>query len=772
MSDFADHLRTLPDEALAALLRLRPDLITPVPSDTAALAARAQSTISVARALDDLDQFTLEILDGLRLLPQPSLSGVLALHQMGTKEAVNRLRARFLIFGDLEDLRLVPAIEEVSSPFPAGLGRPAAELSAEVAALMADPAKMRRTLMSAPPSARAVLDRLAEGPPVGMMSTVNAPVEWLLSHHLLVEVSAGAVELPRELGLLLRREAGPLGPVHRSPPSVQVDPRSAAVADNAGAGQAMSAVRHTEDLLEALATDPEPMLRGGGMGVLPLRRLAKAAQVSEQDAALFLETAYAAGLIGELETSTDSTFIPASGYDQWRNAPLAQRWARLANAWLAMPRQPALAGRRDEKDKPMTVLSGQLERGTVPSVRRAVLSTLAGLGEGAAPTADELIEIVRWHAPRRMRGREGVYRDTIREAAALGLIGSNALTGHGRALLESFAEIGGEDPLGMRESAALPPEETPAVQALAKLLPSPVDHVLVQADLTVVVPGPAEPTLASELELVADHESGGGASVYRVTQVSVRRALDAGYSAADLHGLFQRRSRTNVPQALTYLVDDVARTHGGLRTGAAGAYLRSDDEGLINAALSDRKLADLQLRRLATTVLITPFTPGRLLASLRDAGYAPVPEDASGAVVLARPRARRAPPRPALTPQRDLGLSVARLLGVVEDMRRGDERMRASRRAPAEVRAAAGQPMSSLTAVQAHTQALSILQQAVRDKVKVWVGYVDAHGAAASRLVRPVSIGAGYLRAEDDRTQTLHTFALHRITAAAPADMP
>jgi len=47
---------------------------------------------------------------------------------------------------------------------------------------------------------------------------------------------------------------------------------------------------------------------------------------------------------------------------------------------------------------------------------------------------------------------------------------------------------------------------------------------------------------------------------------------------------------------------------------------------------------------------------------------------------------------------------------------------------------------------------------------------VDAHGAAAQRLVRPVSIGGGYLRAEDDRTETLHTFALHRITAAALAE--
>ena len=57
-----------------------------------------------------------------------------------------------------------------------------------------------------------------------------------------------------------------------------------------------------------------------------------------------------------------------------------------------------------------------------------------------------------------------------------------------------------------------------------------------------------------------------------------------------------------------------------------------------------------------------------------------------------------------------------------------------------------------------------MLQQAMRDKARVWVGYVDAHGATASRLVRPVSMGAGYLRAEDDRTEMLHTFALHRIT--------
>ncbi|HEU5107146.1 MAG TPA: hypothetical protein VFT95_01075, partial [Micromonosporaceae bacterium] len=90
--------------------------------------------------------------------------------------------------------------------------------------------------------------------------------------------------------------------------------------------------------------------------------------------------------------------------------------------------------------------------------------------------------------------------------------------------------------------------------------------------------------------------------------------------------------------------------------------------------------------------------------------------------------------------------------------------------APVTVRTANGHGGDRPAAAQAHTQALAVLQQAVRDKALVWVGYVDAHGAAASRLVRPVSIGGGYLRAEDERTEMLHTFALHRITAAVVED--
>jgi hypothetical protein len=288
------------------------------------------------------------------------------------------------------------------------------------------------------------------------------------------------------------------------------------------------------------------------------------------------------------------------------------------------------------------------------------------------------------------------------------------------------------------------------------------------------VPGPPEPDLAAQLALVADAESRGGATVYRVTPASVRRALDAGYAASDVHALFRRRSQTPLPQTLEYLIDDVARRHGGLRVGSAGAYLRTDDEALVNEVLADRRLAALSLRRLAPTVIATPHTTTRLLEALREAGYAPVPEDATGATVLTRPKSPRAPARPVPRAARDLDPPAPhgpRLAGIVEQIRLGERLARAARRSPLS-RALVDADGAPASPRQAHAQALAVLQQAMRDQARVWVGYVDAQGSSASKLVRPVSMRAGYLRAEDDRTETLHTFALHRITSAVLDDAP
>ena len=155
-------------------------------------------------------------------------------------------------------------------------------------------------MLAAPPGARAVLDRLAAGPPIGALNRENVaePVRWLVEHHILVPISdAGRapradgelVELPREVGMLLRRDTGPLGALRPFPPLPDGPVRDPKSIDSAGAGQVMEAVRSTETLLEALAAEPAPVLRAGGLGVRDLKRLARAAGLDEPDAALLLE---------------------------------------------------------------------------------------------------------------------------------------------------------------------------------------------------------------------------------------------------------------------------------------------------------------------------------------------------------------------------------------------------------------------------------------------------------------------------------------------------
>jgi len=777
--NLAEHLRELPDDRLVALLRARPDLATPVPTDISVLASRAHTRLSVARALEQLDRFALEILDALRLAPD-RISDVATVRtlvagtapELSVRRALDRLIELAVVWPDGDALHVTAAVEDVCSPYPAGLGRPVSALlsglgSAQLAPVLAalhlpearqpeatalltealtDRVRLAALVAGAPPEAKAVLDRLAAGPPLGAVrdarravpaDEVDTPVRWLLAHGLLIAIDGESVEMPRDVGLLIRGEA-PLGVLHPAAPVPSPTTHTKAIVDGAGAGQVIEVVRHVEVLLEECATEAPGVLRSGGIGVRDLRRLARAAGVDERIAALLLEVARAAGLLDDTGEA-DPEWLPTPGYDRWHADPTEDRWSRLARGWLSMIRLPGLIGQRDDKDRLIAPLSFEVQRVGAPDIRRLSLEVLAGQRAGTAVSPTDVLARLSWEGPRRGgRHRDDAITWALEEAAALGVTGRGALTSFGRALLA------GDDPS----------------ELLAAELPDPLDHVLVQADLTVVAPGPLQPDLAAEMALVADVESAGGATVYRVTPASVRRALDAGRAAGDLHGLFAQRSRTPVPQSLTYLIDDVARRHGGLRAGSAGAYVRSDDEPLLSEILADRRCEALRLRRLAPTVLVTAAIPTRLLDALREAGYAPVIEDASGGIVLTRPDARRAPVRSRpIRPGADLpSLGEDHLAEAVRALRRGDETARTARRAPVTTTELPG----STTAT-----TLAVLQHAARERQRVLLGYVDAHGGTLARLVMPVSIGAGYLRAEDERTDVLHTFALHRITSAA-----
>ncbi|WP_043494722.1 helicase-associated domain-containing protein, partial [Streptomyces viridosporus] len=372
-------------------------------------------------------------------------------------------------------------------------------------------------------------------------------------------------------------------------------------------------------------------------------------------------------------------------------------------------------------------------------------------------------------------------RWTLDEAERLGITGRGALSAHGRTLLgapaprrpEAEPEGPGDKLPVHHRPAPPPPPLSPAEQAaaaadaarlLAPLLPEPLDHVLLQADLTAVAPGPLQRPLADLLGVLADVESKGGATVYRFTPGSVRRALDAGRTAADLHAFLAAHSRTPVPQPLTYLIDDVARRHGQLRVGAASAYVRCDDDTLLGEILADRRAAGLGLRRLAPTVLAARTDPAGLLEGLRAMGFAPAAESAEGDVLITRADARRTPPRSAPEPVPD-GPPVpddTLLTAAIRAVRAGDLASTVPHRTPAGDRATGGGLPRTGAA-----ETLATLQAAVLTGEALWIGYVNAEGAASQRVIAPVRVEGGFVTAYDHTADEVRTYPLHRITGVA-----
>ncbi|MFB7981209.1 helicase-associated domain-containing protein [Streptomyces vinaceus] len=789
----AEALRARDDASLATLLHARPDLLGPVPGDITQLATRAGTRASVVRALDRLDRFALQTAEALAVAPDPcpypvleSLlagehgSGSGAREDNGARAELPRalatLRDQALVWGDDERLRLVRTARELLAPAagrpsPTGLGPTVAEATsgmsptriqeivaaaglpathdpvsavAALTGLFTDPERMSALLDEAPAEAHQVLGRLVWGPPYGEVTpNPTPPVRWLRDRGLLLPASARTVVLPREVALHLRgglahRETEPLAPA--VPADREHRPQ---LVDANAAGQALAALATVEELVKSWEHTGPPVLRAGGLSVRDLKRTAVTLDVSEPVAAFWIELAYAAGLLAS-DGEADERYAPTPAFDDWVELPPAERWSVLAGAWLPATRTCGLVGDQDAKGRTLSALGPDLDRSAAPEVRRRVLELLAALPEGGSADPEALLARLDWERP--VRGasplRARLARWALTEAEVLGVTGRGALAAHGRALLEH------------RDPAPL----------LAPLFPEPVDHVLLQADLTAVAPGPLRRGVGEVLAVLADVESKGGATVYRFTPGSVRRALDSGRTASDLHAFLAEHSITPVPQPLAYLIDDVARRHGHLRVGVASSYVRCDDDGMLNEIMADRRSAGLGLRRLAPTVLAAQAEPGALLDGLRSMGYAPAAESLTGDVVVTRADAHRTPARSAPVPVPD-GPPVpdtTLLAAAVRAIRAGDLAATAVRKEPASTPLVSGElPRTSAAETLATVQAAALTGSAV------WIGYVNADGAASQRVIAPVRVEGGFVTGYDHTADEVRTYALHRITGVA-----
>ncbi|WBB70896.1 hypothetical protein [Micromonospora sp. WMMD812] len=87
---------------------------------------------------------------------------------------------------------------------------------------------------------------------------------------------------------------------------------------------------------------------------------------------------------------------------------------------------------------------------------------------------------------------------------------------------------------------------------------------------------------------------------------------------------------------------DVARQHGSVQVAPAASTLVSDDTALLAQICADKRLAKLNLRLLAPTVLASQATTADTMAALRKAGYAPRQQNADGRDVIEKVRRHRA----------------------------------------------------------------------------------------------------------------------------------
>ncbi|QGU03980.1 helicase-associated domain-containing protein [Corynebacterium comes] len=739
--DFRAWLAQRDDRELANLLRARQDVVLPLPPGITPLAARLQLRSSVGRALRTLTALELATLEatanlGGELAPVTETDIVNEVRPATgadpeqVEAALARLRELALCYGPADGMRVA--------------GEAMASLPQDWQLLDDAPTPIDPAMIEDLPSPqRAILDTLLNSGGVGRTkhAAVDAdpalPVPQLINAGLLLRVDAGTVRLPRRVRAVLRGRdvtRRPLIPSARVLGQTRTDDRARDRADHAGAGSGLEVARHLRQLIELLGEHPTPLLKEGGVGVRAVASLARALTVEEAEIHRLVSLGVAAGLLGRGEPvplpadDEGSDYLsPTLAADEWLDLDLATRWLTMLSGWLDSPWAPWLVGTRDEKRQPVRLLGDAMKRPHLAEQRRLVLNRFTLVADGVDVTDEQMRDDLFFtHPIAATLLPEDTLTAVVDEARWIGALSRGTATSVLRALLDPTAD---------------------ALAVAEEVTPGTVERVIPQGDMTIMAPGPLPRALQTELDLIGELESAGLASVYRVTEASVRRALDTGRTAEEIRTWLADHTLGEVPQSITYLIADVARRHGTLRGGPALSYLRCDEPSLLAEAARTPAAERVALRVIAPTVAVAQAPLVQVIAALREAGFQPVAEDATGAALDIRPKPARlpAPDIPSRSPQK---LDESRISAAVAAIRRADGAKEAG--------AAVTGPDTQTT--------LALLQAAARGGRTVTVGFVDKHGRAVHRTVTPLTVTGGQVDALDEVTGQVQRFMLHRIT--------
>jgi len=270
-------------------------------------------------------------------------------------------------------------------------------------------------------------------------------------------------------------------------------------------------------------------------------------------------------------------------------------------------------------------------------------------------------------------------------------------------------------------------------------LPAVQERIILQADLSLIAPGPLPTHLESLLRRFASTETIGLASTYRLSALSVCHGLETGLSIDEIRNCLKTASAMPLPQPVEYLLNEVVARFGRLvildsADSIERSSIASQDTLLLTEIGNDPRLRAFSLTRPSPESLTCRFEPSVVYFGLRECGYLAIRRDRAGAVISPVEAAEAVAGKTLLS---TLEMDLARI-------RAADSAM------------SAGGNDEALTRQ---------VQLAIRNKARLLITATIADGSSAVFDLMPSGIANGRLRGLDRKAQIERTLPLSTITA-------
>lgn len=415
-----------------------------------------------------------------------------------------------------------------------------------------------------------------------------------------------------------------------------------------------------------------------GIGLPDVKRLATHLRKPNDYAKQVFEIA----LWSNLATVSNGRWQLGPTYDHWLSWSDAQRWSHLVDHWMDLLGAP---GARE----------------------------LASVSVGSA------------------------FSQALRSSYRFADLSVNSRLNRISQLAETIGLISGDRATSWFE-AVIAGKQPKAEKLVTAGLPAPTKKLIIQADLTLIAPGPLPTELEIRLRRIADTEQIGMASSYRLSALSVSHGLETGMSPTEIRTLLVELSDRELPQPVDYLLRESEQRFGRLRVSEneqrGHSVVSSEDPILLAEIQNNQKIKPLALHFSEKGDLHSRFDSELVYFTLRDSGYVAVRVDKNNKVIS-----------PTETIERThIAASAKSIESDIQRLRDQDAKL-------------GNQPDDD--------DLLRQIQLAIKNKATALVKVETSNGETLEYLIQPVGLANGRLRAKDRKADVERTLPLASISS-------